>query len=221
MRALYGKTALAQDVHLSSAGKGFGGTTLAYNVRQREDIDAVLIEARAAVATMLKPAEETDWGRYAGYCAAPDGAPWEVAWNPSRELRTDGSVQYHSDPSLSLCEGSWTHSSGLARYPRAVPAEIANASTLAPRVLRRGTAMPTSAVRRCEASAQDTPCRVASTVTPPPPAQASAGRVSPATRRAASQSPALSPACDGGSTASGHSAPGSAESRVCAYSCAT
>lgn len=81
MLALYGKTALAQDAHLPNEGTGFGGITLAYNVRQREEVNTVLAEAQAAGATILKSAAETDWGGYTGYCADPDGYPWEVAWN--------------------------------------------------------------------------------------------------------------------------------------------
>ena len=91
--ALYGKTALAQDAHLSQEGAGFGGIALAYNVRQREEVDAVLAEAQAAGATLLKSAEETDWGGYAGYFADLDGYPWEVAWNPHFPLLDNGSVQ--------------------------------------------------------------------------------------------------------------------------------
>jgi catechol 2,3-dioxygenase-like lactoylglutathione lyase family enzyme len=91
--ALYGKKALAQDAHLAPEGTGFGGIVLAYNVRQREDVDAVLAEAQGAGATLLKPAEETDWGGYAGYFADLDGYPWEVAWNPHFPLLDDGRVQ--------------------------------------------------------------------------------------------------------------------------------
>ncbi len=91
--ALYGKSALAQDAHLAPEGTGFGGITLAYNVRQREEVDAVLAEAQAAGATLLTPAAETDWGGYAGYFADPDGYPWEVAWNPHFPLLDNGSVQ--------------------------------------------------------------------------------------------------------------------------------
>ncbi len=91
--ALYSRASLAQDARLANDGTGFGGITLAYNVRQREDVDVVLTEVRAAGATMLKHAEETDWGGYSGYFADPDGYPWEVAWNPYWELREDGSVQ--------------------------------------------------------------------------------------------------------------------------------
>jgi uncharacterized protein len=91
--ALYGKKALAQDAHWSHEGTGFGGIALAYNVRQREEVDAVLADGQAAGATLLTPAAETDWGGYAGYFADPNGYPWEVAWNPHCPLLDDGSVQ--------------------------------------------------------------------------------------------------------------------------------
>jgi uncharacterized protein len=91
--ALYSRTALAEDAHLSNDGTGFGGITLAYNVRHRENVDVVLAEAQVAGATLLKAPEETHWGGYSGYFADPDGYPWEVAWNPYWELHEDGSVQ--------------------------------------------------------------------------------------------------------------------------------
>jgi len=91
--ALYSRTALAEDAHLANGGDGFGGITLAYNVRRREDVDTILAEVQAVGARLLKPAEEVYWGGYSGYFADPDGYPWEVAWNPFWELREDGSVQ--------------------------------------------------------------------------------------------------------------------------------
>jgi hypothetical protein len=91
--ALYARTALAEDAHLANDGTGFGGITLAYNVRRREDVDIILAEVQAIGARLLKPAEEAHWGGYSGYFADPDGYPWEVAWNPYWELREDGSVQ--------------------------------------------------------------------------------------------------------------------------------
>ena len=91
--ALYPREALAQDAHLAHDGTGFGGITLAYNVRQREEVEAVLAEAASAGAVILKPAEETAWDGYSGYFADPDGYPWEVAWNPHFPLRDDGSVE--------------------------------------------------------------------------------------------------------------------------------
>ena len=91
--ALWGREALAQDAHLSDVGSGFGGIALAYNARSREEVDAVLAEAKAAGAKILKPAEDAFWGGYTGYFADPDGHPWEVAWNPGWTVAADGSVR--------------------------------------------------------------------------------------------------------------------------------
>lgn len=90
--ALYPRHLLAEDAQLDPAGSGFGGITLAHNVGSREQVDAVLAEAVAAGATLLKPARTAEWGGYSGYFADPDGYPWEVAWNPGFPLAQDGSV---------------------------------------------------------------------------------------------------------------------------------
>lgn len=66
---------------------------LAHNARTRAEVDAILGEARAAGARILKPAHDTFWGGYAGYFADPDGHAWEVAWNPHFALRPDGGLQ--------------------------------------------------------------------------------------------------------------------------------
>ena len=91
--ALYPRDLLAADAHLPDDGAGFGGITLAQNVRQRDDVDDALQVAEAAGAKILKPPQDTDWGGYHGYFADPDGYPWEVAWNPGWPLAPDGSVQ--------------------------------------------------------------------------------------------------------------------------------
>ena len=91
--ALWSRHELAADARLPDAGSGFGGIALAYNTRTREEVDRVLAEAEAAGGTILKPAQDTFWGGYAGYFADPDGHPWEVAWNPGWTLLEDGSVR--------------------------------------------------------------------------------------------------------------------------------
>ena len=93
--ALYGREALAEDAHLAESGptSGFGGITLAHNVRTREEVDAVLALAERAGGRILKPAQDVFWGGYSGYFADPDGHPWEVAWNPFAPLAEDGSLQ--------------------------------------------------------------------------------------------------------------------------------
>ncbi|MDN3310569.1 VOC family protein [Microbacterium oryzae] len=62
-----------------------GGTppvTLAHNVREPAEVDAVLALARAAGAR-TEPPSWREWGGYSGYFVDPDGFRWEVAVNPS------------------------------------------------------------------------------------------------------------------------------------------
>ena len=91
--SLYPREELAKDASVAAEGEGFGGMTLAYNARTREEVDRVLTEAVAAGGQLMKPAAEAFWGGYSGYFADPDGFPWEVAWNPSFKVEADGSVR--------------------------------------------------------------------------------------------------------------------------------
>lgn len=91
--ALYPRPLLAEDARLPEGPGGFGGITLAQNVREREDVDRVLAEVAAAGARILKPAEDAFWGGRSGYFADPDGHPWEVAWNPGFPLDGEGLVR--------------------------------------------------------------------------------------------------------------------------------
>ncbi|MHB1674210.1 MAG: VOC family protein [Acidobacteriaceae bacterium] len=91
--ALYPRDELAKDATVSPEGHGFSGISLAYNARSREEVDAVLAQASAAGAKILKPAEEAFWGGYSGYFSDPDGFLWEVAWNPSFPIAPDGSIR--------------------------------------------------------------------------------------------------------------------------------
>jgi len=67
--------------------------SLAYNARNRAEVDSVLEDAEVAGAKLLKPAQEADWGGYSGYFSDPDGFLWEVAWNPSFPIAEDGSIR--------------------------------------------------------------------------------------------------------------------------------
>ena len=82
----YPREALAEDATVPSEGHSFTGVTLAHNVRSQPEVDAVLAEAHAAGATIVKPAQDLFWGGYSGYFADPDGHLWEVAWNPNFEI---------------------------------------------------------------------------------------------------------------------------------------
>jgi len=91
--ALYPFDLLAKDAMApASRVKGFGGVTLAINVERAEDVQPGLDAAKAAGATILKPAMKADWGGVSGYFADPDGYPWEVAWGPNSKFKPDGSL---------------------------------------------------------------------------------------------------------------------------------
>ena len=89
---LWSRADLAEEIGLVDSGATFSGVALAYNTRSRGEVDAVLAEAEAAGARLLKPAAETFWGGYSGYFADPDGHPWEVAFNPFWSLDDAGRV---------------------------------------------------------------------------------------------------------------------------------
>ena len=89
--ALWDRTKLAEDTVLTDTG-GWGGITLAHNVRSPAEVDAVLAEAEAAGGTIARSGAETFWGGYSGVFVDPDGHAWEVAHNPFWTLGDDGSV---------------------------------------------------------------------------------------------------------------------------------
>ena len=80
--ALYPWELLAKDATVSEQGAGFRGIPLAHNVMNKEDVISTLDQAKAAGATIVKPAQTTDWGGFAGYFSDLDGHLWEVAFNP-------------------------------------------------------------------------------------------------------------------------------------------
>jgi uncharacterized protein len=90
--ALWGRDQLAEDSGVEDTG-GWGGVTLAHNVRSPEEVDRVLDEAAAAGATIVKPGAETFWGGYSGGFVDPEGHPWEVAHNPHWTIAEDGSTR--------------------------------------------------------------------------------------------------------------------------------
>ena len=55
---------------------------IAHNVRSEKEVDEVMGQAQRAGATIVKAAQKTFYGGYAGYFADPDDHLWEVAYNP-------------------------------------------------------------------------------------------------------------------------------------------
>ena len=90
--ALWGRDQLAADSGVDDDG-GWGGVTLAHNVRSAADVDGVMQEAEAAGAAITRAAAETFWGGYSGAFTDPEGHAWEVAFNPHWSLDEDGSIR--------------------------------------------------------------------------------------------------------------------------------
>ena len=80
--SLWDERHFAAEVGPVRHGPGVAPFTLAHNVAEREDVDAVLATAAAAGADPVQTATDREWGGYTGYFGDPDGFRWEVAWNP-------------------------------------------------------------------------------------------------------------------------------------------
>ena len=80
--ALWPRASISRDTGASMRGASPTDFTLGHNVASKAEVDAVLAQAKAAGATIVKPAQATFWGGYAGYFQDPDQHLWEVVWNP-------------------------------------------------------------------------------------------------------------------------------------------
>jgi uncharacterized protein len=80
--ALYPRQNLAKDSGLASGTPSALEFSLGHNVSSKSEVDQVMEQAKNAGATIVKPAQDTFWGGYAGYFQDPNGHLWEIAWNP-------------------------------------------------------------------------------------------------------------------------------------------
>lgn len=85
--ALWPRASLAHDSGLKQNPGSSTEFSLGHNVNSRAEVDEVMDRARSAGAAIVKKAQDTFWGGYAGYFADPDGHLWEVAWNPKIRVR--------------------------------------------------------------------------------------------------------------------------------------
>jgi catechol 2,3-dioxygenase-like lactoylglutathione lyase family enzyme len=83
--AIWPRDSIANDVGIPRDPPSPTDFTLGRNVGSREEVDAVMDQARQAGATILKEASETFWGGYSGYFQDPDRHVWEIVWNPDLE----------------------------------------------------------------------------------------------------------------------------------------
>lgn len=80
--ALWPRTSLAADCGVPLQPASTTEFCLAHNVGSNAEVDAVIAQAQRAGATIVKPAQPTFYGGYAGCFLDPDGHLWEVAFNP-------------------------------------------------------------------------------------------------------------------------------------------
>ncbi len=80
--ALWAQADLAHDSGLPVSPRAATGMSLGHNVASEGEVDAVMAQAAGAGARIVKPAQTTFWGGYAGYFQDPDGHLWEVVFNP-------------------------------------------------------------------------------------------------------------------------------------------
>ena len=81
--AVWSREDLAHDTGLPQTPPCPTDFTIGHNVRRKHEVDEVIAQAGRAGARILKPAQDTFWGGYAGYFQDPDGHTWEVVWNPA------------------------------------------------------------------------------------------------------------------------------------------
>jgi uncharacterized protein len=81
--AIFARDDLAHDAGIPKTPRSATEFSIGHNVRSEQEVDAVMRQAERAGATVVKGAQKTFWGGYAGYFADPDGHLWEIVFNPA------------------------------------------------------------------------------------------------------------------------------------------
>jgi catechol 2,3-dioxygenase-like lactoylglutathione lyase family enzyme len=80
--ALWPRKSISHDCGLPVTASSPTDFTLAHNVSSKAEVDGVMDQVWKAGGVIVKAAEDTFYGGYAGYFQDPDRHLWEVAWNP-------------------------------------------------------------------------------------------------------------------------------------------
>ncbi len=80
--AIWAQDDIAHDSGLPKRPVSPTAFTIGHNVLRREEVDEIMRAAQHAGADIVKTAQETFYGGYAGYFRDPDGHLWEIVWNP-------------------------------------------------------------------------------------------------------------------------------------------
>jgi len=80
--ALWARKDLAHDSGLQVTPASATEFSIGHNVSSEAEVDAAMEQAGKAGARIVKQAQKTFYGGYAGYFQDPDGHLWEVVFNP-------------------------------------------------------------------------------------------------------------------------------------------
>jgi catechol 2,3-dioxygenase-like lactoylglutathione lyase family enzyme len=80
--ALWPTVSLAKDANIAELRQRLGAVSIGHIVKSKEEVDAVIKQAKQAGAVVTAPPQDRFWGGYSGYFHDPDGHLWEIAWNP-------------------------------------------------------------------------------------------------------------------------------------------
>ena len=80
--ALWSQADIAHDTVLPVQPVSPTAITIGHNVARPEEVDQYMEDAVRAGAEVIKSAQDTFYGGYAGYFRDPDGHLWEIVWNP-------------------------------------------------------------------------------------------------------------------------------------------
>ena len=88
--AVWPRKSLAHDTGLPLQAASSTEFSIGHNVSSKSEVDEVMMQAVNAGAVIVKGAQDTFWGGYAGYFKDPDGHLWEIVWNPQLLPGQDG-----------------------------------------------------------------------------------------------------------------------------------
>jgi catechol 2,3-dioxygenase-like lactoylglutathione lyase family enzyme len=81
--ALFERSNIAHDAGIAKTPRSPTEFTIGHTVASENEVDAVMRQAIDAGARVVKPAQKTFWGGYAGYFQDPDDHLWEIVFNPA------------------------------------------------------------------------------------------------------------------------------------------
>ena len=82
--AIWSQDDIAHDTGLTKTPISSTSMTIGHNVTHKDEVDEIMDAAACAGAAIIKAAQDTFYGGYAGYFRDPDGHLWEIVWNPHR-----------------------------------------------------------------------------------------------------------------------------------------